>query len=362
MQAVESTAGEVSNHRVAIIGAGWIAGKYIEALRGNPRTTIAGIRSRTAGRGAALLAEHGVEAREYRSDDELFADDQVDVVISCTPPDARREHVVRAAETGRHVIIEKPLGLGPQDLTQMLAAITRAGVVSVAGFVLRWSPRVLTLKRLVDDGLTGELVYAEADYWHPLPAYYHDSWLFSKAAGGSAFLAAGCHAVDALRYLAGEIESVSAIAAGPKSLTGIEYEPVVVANVKFVSGAVGKVSTVLEGDTPHLLNLRIIGTGGAIQNGDIYSSTRFPGVDDYLALPTIRPDRPEGQHPYPALLAHFVDCVDQGTQSHAGIADAARSMAVCFAIDRSCANGGEVVAVESMLPAAYSGGNELQSD
>jgi predicted dehydrogenase len=195
----------------------------------------------------------------------------------------------------------------------------------------------------------GDLLYAEADYWSPLPAMYHDSWLLSRSVGGSAFVAAGCHAVDAIRWLGGDIVSVSARGARPRMLAALEYEPVVVATVTFANGAVGKLSTVLEGDTPHIFNVRLFGTGGSIQNNQIFSSARYPGATEYLEVPTTPPDRPEGQHPYAAQLEHFVECIDTDRESHASIHDAWKSMAVCFAIDRSLADGCMEVAVDSIL-------------
>ena len=86
---------------VGLVGAGWLAGEYVKAFRDHPFTYIAGIYSRTSGKAARLLAQHGVEAREYASLDELLDDDRIAIVASCTQPNARAEHCVRAAQTGR---------------------------------------------------------------------------------------------------------------------------------------------------------------------------------------------------------------------------------------------------------------------
>ena len=58
---------------VGIIGAGWVAGEYVKVFRDDPRTELVGVAGRTPGKPAALLRQHGVEAREYASVDELFA-------------------------------------------------------------------------------------------------------------------------------------------------------------------------------------------------------------------------------------------------------------------------------------------------
>src|SRR3979411_738543 len=103
---------------VAILGAGWVAGEYVKAFRDHPLTELTGIYSHTPGKAAQLLKTHGVEAREYASEDELFDDDRVRIVASCTPPDVRPQQIERAAKSGRHVVIEKPIapdrGGGPR--------------------------------------------------------------------------------------------------------------------------------------------------------------------------------------------------------------------------------------------------------
>ena len=96
---------------VAILGAGWVAGEYVKAFRDHPKTELIGIYNRTPGKATRLLQAHGVSAREYESADQLFDDDRVQIIASCTSPNVRPEHIVRAARTGRHVVIEKPIAL-----------------------------------------------------------------------------------------------------------------------------------------------------------------------------------------------------------------------------------------------------------
>src|SRR5437660_1619431 len=74
---------------VAILGAGEVAAEYVKAFNDHPRTNIIGIYNRTEGKAAALLQAHQVEALEYRSVEQLFDDKRVDIVVSCTRPDAR---------------------------------------------------------------------------------------------------------------------------------------------------------------------------------------------------------------------------------------------------------------------------------
>jgi predicted dehydrogenase len=338
----------MAKYGVGIIGAGWVSGEYVKVFRDHPLTEVVGVFNRTPGKASALLASHGVEAREYGSIDELFDDDRIQIIASCTHPDTRREHCVRAAESGRHIVIEKPIGLSLDDSLAIRDAVTKAGVKTVTSFVLRWNPQFATVRQLIADGVLGELVYGEADYWHPFKTVYPGYWSFvSKEISGSAVVCGGCHAVDILRYVGGEIVEVSAFSAPKRINPDFEYDPVIVASVRFANGAVGKLSTILDADTPYIFNTRLFGTEGSILNNEVYSSKHYPGSLGYWSFPTIEPDSADvTHHPFKEEIEHFLDCIEQDVESHASIHDTWRSMAVCFAMDESAAKGGQPVKVE----------------
>src|SRR5205814_509626 len=90
-----------------------------------------------------------------------------------------------------------------------------------------------TVKQMQADGVLGKMIYAEADYWHPLKKEYPSyPWAVGKENGGSAFISAGCHAADAIRYFAGEVTEVAAFSAGPKKDLNYEYDPATYASYR----------------------------------------------------------------------------------------------------------------------------------
>ena len=337
----------MARYGVGIIGAGWVAGEYAKIFASHPLTELVGIYNRTPGKATVLLDSLGVEAREFGSLDELFDDERIQIIASCTHPDSRREHCVRAAETGRHIVVEKPVGVTLEDSLAIRDAVARAGVKTVTSFVLRWNPQFLTVKQLIADGVLGDLVYGEADYWSPMKDAYPGYKSFvSKDQGVSAFVCGGCHAVDTLRYLGGEIVEVSAFSAPKRVNDDFEFDPVVVASLRFESGAVGKLATILEGDTPYIFNCKLFGTEGTILDNEVYSSKHYPGSLGYWSFPTVKPDSADvSHHPFKAEIDHFLECIETDTESHASIHDSWKSMSVCFAIDESAAQGGQPVRV-----------------
>ena len=275
----------VGKYGVGLIGAGWVAGEYVKAFRDHPLTEIVGIFSRTPGKAMRLMQAHGVSGSEFSTLDHLLGDDRIQIVASCTQPDVRAEHCVRVAESGRHIVIEKPTGLSKHETGLIREAVAKAGVKTVTSFVLRWNPQFETVRKLIADGVLGELIYGEADYWNPAISSDPSSPYVRRAMVGSAFVSGGCHAVDMLRFLGGEITEVSAFAGTPKLNFAYDYPPVAVAIVKFANGAVGKLSAITEGDSPYGFHCRLFGTNGTIQDNRVYSSRRYPGATDYLDLP-----------------------------------------------------------------------------
>ena len=109
---------------------------------------------------------------------------------------------------------------------------------------------------------------------------------------------------------------------------------------------VRKLSTLLDGDTPYIFNTRLFGSSGTIMNNEVFSRKHFPGATGYWKYPTIEPDSGDvTHHPFVPEIAHFLECIENDVESHASIHDSWKSMAVCFAIDESAAQGGTPVRV-----------------
>ena len=140
-------------------------------------------------------------------------------------------------------------------------------------------------------------MYLECDYWHWIgPHYGQYTWSRTKEAGGSSLLSAGCHAVDALRWFGGDIVEVFGYTAPHFEGSDYEFEPNMVALLRFANGATGKVSSLLECTTPYIFNVKLFGEKGTIRNNKVYSAEKYPGQLDYLEYPTILPDSGDVTH------------------------------------------------------------------
>jgi len=329
---------------VAIHGAGEVAYAHAASWKKNPHVRIVSVSSRSRASARRLADTLQLDCTVHDSYELVLKDDRVDIVNLSGPNYVHAEQAIAAAETGRHVLVEKPMVLSMDENRALRDTIQRCGVKSIVSFVLRWNPMFESLKAFLASGAIGDIFYAEVDYWHGLdPGYRGWQWASKKETGGSAMLMGGCHAVDALRwFVADEAVEVSALANNHKGL--YEYDANVVAIVKFRGGMIAKTSVLFDARMPYTFNVDLIGTEGAARDNRLWAPKLLPGQNAWSTFPTITPDSADvHHHPFDAQIDHFVDCIRENRESHCNIADAYRTHELCLAIDRSVEEGGAPV-------------------
>jgi predicted dehydrogenase len=329
---------------VAIHGVGDVAYAHAASWLRNAHAKIVRVGSRRRASAQRLADKFGLDCTIGGDFSEILNDDRVDIVNISGPNHVHAEQGIAAAAAGKHLLIEKPMCLSPAENRTLRDAVAKAGVKSVVSFVLRWNPLLENLKALLAAQAVGQLLYAEVDYWHGLgPAWSGWEWGRHRKTAGSTMLLAGCHAVDALRWLSGdEIVEVAAVANNVKN--NFDFESNVVATLKFQGGAIGKTSTLLDAEIPYQFNIDLLGTEGALRDNRLWSKRLLPGQKGWTTMQTILPDSGAVEHhPFDAEINHLVDCILENRESHCNVADAYRTHEVCMAIDRSLADGGRPV-------------------
>jgi predicted dehydrogenase len=266
----------------------------------------------------------------------MLQQNDVDVVVVCTPHNVHTEYVVAAAEAGKHIIIEKPVALTPEDIHKQQEAVRRNKVKTVVGFVLHWNPLLMTIDQLIEDEAFGDIFMVEVDYLHRI---WDLKWYGSREKSGTALLTAGCHAVDALRWFArSRVEEVSAYQV--KTDNPAEYPGTISINVKFEDGKIGRSTTTFDAKMPYRFNIGIYGTEGTLRNNELFAPKLFPGQNDFTKIPCILPDSGDvTHHPFQGEVSHFLDCIINDKKPFPDLDDAALTHAVCFAADQSAESG-----------------------
>jgi predicted dehydrogenase len=334
---------------IAIQGAGTVSAGHLRAYLKHPGCEVVAIGSRTKAGAEAKAREVGLDPASialYDSVEELVADPNVDALSITTPHQRHAIDAIAAAKAGKHILVEKPIAMDVEETLAIDAAVRDAGVISVCGFVLRHNPMVHAIKAIRDQGLLGDILYVQTDYWHnPEQSGYPGSENHLQHLDTSLMLGGGCHAIDLARYLMGsDIVQVAAVAATRDA--SIPYPSMQSAVLTFANGKIGKVSACGEQWMPYQFNVDLLGSEGGVRDNRFYSR-RIPGADSWIEIPTITPNSGlVSHHPFEGEIAHFIDCIRSGTESHVSVHDGVNTHKAAFAIDQSCAEGGRAIRID----------------
>ncbi|MGV9248308.1 Gfo/Idh/MocA family protein [Streptomyces sp. NPDC003710] len=258
----------VSTLGVAVVGFGWMGRVHSQAYIRVPhhfprlplRPELVAVADDVPGRAEEAARQYGfaTAVRDWR---EVASDPRIQAVSIAAPNFLHREIGVAMAEAGKHIWIEKPVGLTVGDARAVAGAVAKAGVRGTVGFNYRNAPAVEAARELIASGGIGTVTHVRirlfSDYAaHPESAL---TWRYERARGGSGVLGdLASHGVDLARFLLGEIESLAAdtavfiperarpagATAGHTRATGgepgpVENEDYVNCLLRFVSGARG---------------------------------------------------------------------------------------------------------------------------
>jgi len=261
--------------------------------------------------------------------------DDVHVASVCTINFLHYEQAVACLQAGKHVLVEKPLCFTQSQNKHLKELAERTGLKTQVGHVCRFYPAIVGLKNFVDAGHIGEVFYVESDYWHEIKG----AWKGRKSTGGSALLMGGCHAVDIMRWMAGEaneVVEVSAMSQPARWRKDFEYDPTIALIARFANGTIGRCSTSLECNMPYVFHLQANGTKGAVRNNGVYSETLMPGSRDFVKLTSTYPDDWNvAHHPFPEEIRYFIDSIERGGENMLSIPKAYKTYELVFAAERS---------------------------
>lgn len=177
------------------------------------------------------------------SADEVIATS--DLVYICTWTNAHQQLVEACIAAGKPFFCEKPLGVSFDQAKHMNSVAQSSGLPHQCGLILRRSPAYLWARELITDPAAGDVmsVVFRDDQFIPIQGHYKSTWRSDKEkAGAGTLLEHSIHDVDMLRFLIGDVASVSARATYKHGLDGIE--DCVAASVQFANGAVGTLTTI----------------------------------------------------------------------------------------------------------------------
>ena len=224
----------------------------------------------------------------------IMADPEVQAVVIYSETNRHHDLVLAAAKAGKHMFVEKPLGITAKESVAMAEAIERANLLFTTGYFMRTDPKHLFLKEEIAKGNFGKITRARGSNCHSgaLEGWFDTEWRWMadpKIAGIGGFGDLGTHKLDILMWLLGDVEIVTA---DVKSITGRygDCDECGEGMIQFKNGVIG---TLAAGwvDIEDPVQLLISGTEGhavVVDNHLYYKSKHLPGTDSkdpYTKLP-----------------------------------------------------------------------------
>ena len=318
--------------RWGVLGVANIAVKrVIPAMQAGECSEIAGIASRDRGRAEAAARDLGIP-KAYGSYDEMLADPGIDAVYNPLPNHLHLPWSTRAAEMGKHVLCEKPIGLNLREALALIAVRDRTGVKMGEGFMVQSHPQWLRIVELVRAGRIGQLRSAVGTFsYFKLEA---GNIRNIREYGGGALFDIGCYAIKTSRMVFGE-EPVSVSAAVTRDARFGDIDMLTSAILEFPTGhCVFTCSTQIAGQQ----SMCFFGTNGRIEAEIPFNPT--PGGTSRVRIDDCRDLNGGGlvTEELPACDQYtiqgdlFSRAILDGGEVPVPLEDAARTMAVIDAV------------------------------
>lgn len=345
---------------IGVIGAGLIGRKHIARIEAHPDFALAGIADMTIEAVSRDFPGIAVFA-DYR---ELLTLPGLDGVIIASPNQLHAEMGIACAKAGVHMIIEKPVTDSLTSARALMETAARSNVKTLVGHHRRHHHQVDVLKTEMERPEFGSLVGVSAIWATHKPQAYFDTAPWRSQPGGGVILINLIHEIDFLRFTAGEIASVSAIASNTRR--GFPVEDTAALLIEFENGALGTfllsdsavspwtteqgVGEASEFPFSGQSSYRFLGSHGALEYPEVVRWTQSDGVQNWNAPVLSSSIFTRRIDPYMAQLDHFRDIIEGKAQSRQPVEDGVRTLAATLAVSEAARTGKKILLRDFFFP------------
>jgi len=202
----------VSPLKIGLIGAGRIANRHLAAYLKYPeRAKLVAVCDIVSDAAQACAKKTGVK-QVYTDPLKMIKEANIEAVDICASHDMNAFLTISAAENGKHVLVEKPMGISVQQCNNVLKTTNKAGITFMVAQMLRYVPNNRVVHNLIKDNVLGKIraVHSEA-MANGISLMKSGSWYSDKnRSGGGVIFSVAIHNIDLLRYFFGNVKSVFA--------------------------------------------------------------------------------------------------------------------------------------------------------
>ena len=276
------------------------------------------------------------EDRRFADHRELLGRSDIDAVVIAVPDQSHRALSCAFLEAGKHVLCEKPMALTREDVRAMIRSADESGRQLMVGQICRFTPAFEKAKELVSDGVLGDLYFVESEYAHDYMKIV-DNWRADPLRHG--VIGGGCHAVDLMRWLAGDPTEVFAYGTH-RLLPQVPYDDATVAVMRFDGQTMGKVFVSTGCKRDYTMRTVIYGTKGTlICDNTSPTMTLFTAGEDGMAHEPRIIDVEVNNHNAQREFEAFAEAIRGGRPVLTDAREGARTVEVCLSIIESSKTG-----------------------
>ncbi|MCU0428424.1 MAG: Gfo/Idh/MocA family oxidoreductase [Cytophagaceae bacterium] len=284
--------------KFAVIGCGHIGKRHASMVKQNPDSelvALADIRPKEE-----LGLESFGEVAFFNSAEALLASSlDIDVVNVCSPNGYHVEHSLKALDSKRHVVCEKPMGLTKASCEELIYKALQVSRQVFCVMQNRYSPPSEWLKSIVSSGKLGKIYLVQINcYWNRDHRYYKPgNWHGNKQLDGGTLFTQFSHFIDIMYWLFGDIQNIKARMFDFNHKGVTEFEDSGLVSFEFTNGGMGSLNfSTSVYDSNLESSLTIIAENGSIKVGGQYmNEVEYCHVKDYT-MPTLAPSNPPNDY------------------------------------------------------------------
>lgn len=245
--------------RLGVLGCANIARQFVRDVMGSDAVSIVAAASRNAETAASFANAFGI-ARAYGSYELLLADPEVDAIYLPLPNSLHAEWAIKAAESGKHVLCEKPLAMSLQEARRMFESANASKVILLEAYPYFFQPQTQSMRRLLEEGAVGSVRSVQASFGFALTKP-EGNIRMKPELGGGALLDAGSYALSAIRLVMGCRPS-HVMADATWAETGVDISAM--ATLYYADGRRAQLSCAM--DTANHRHLLVAGSAGTLES------------------------------------------------------------------------------------------------
>ncbi len=321
-----------------VIGAGGFADRRsIPALKEAHNSEIVALMVRTEEKAKALAEKHGVP-KFYTRVEDLLKDKEVEAVYIATPVYLHKEHVIEAANAGKHILCEKPMALNVKEGEEMIRECQKLGVKLMVAYMKRFHSYHQKIKQMIENRELGKVILTRIQthlQYPPQPGAWRQD---PSKGGGGPLMDVGSHCIDLAIYFLGEVEEVTALVGNLSFDYPVEDTSTVI--LKFKEGAHALIDASFS--IPYYEGrVEVYGTERTV----LCRKTMGPFTEPEMKLIDEEGERiveVPPNNPYKEEFEHFADCILQDRQPAIDGEEGLKSLRIIQAAYRSSKEGRRV--------------------